>query len=67
MDALGGILVAVGVTLFDATDAAVCQLLRLARTVNVYAVATVRPEMLQDVVGLVTMHCFEASWVAEMV
>ena len=52
---------AAGVTLFDAADAAVCQLLRFARAVNVYAVATVRPVTLQDVVGLVTMHCFDAS------
>jgi len=54
-------------TLFDAADAAVCQLLRFARAVNVYAVPTVRPVTVQDVAGLVTTHCFEASWVAVMV
>jgi hypothetical protein len=57
----------IGVTAADGADAAVCQLFRFARAVNVYAVATVRPETLQDVVGLVTTHCFDSSWVAVMV
>ena len=65
VDALLGITIAP--TLFDATDVTVCQLLRFARAVNVYAVPTVRPVKLQDVAGLVTTHCFEASWVAVMV
>ena len=59
--------VAIAPTLFDAADAAVCQLLRFARAVNVYALPTVRPVTMQDVVGLVTTHCFEASWVAATV
>lgn len=58
---------AAGVTLFDGADAAVCQLFRFARAVNVYAVPTVRPVTVQDVVGLVTTHFFVASWVAVMV
>lgn len=56
-----------GVTLFEGADAAVCQLFRFARAVNVYALPTVRPVTMQDVVGLVTTHCFEASWVAATV
>jgi len=55
-----------GVTLFDAPDAAVCQLLRFARAVKVYAVPIVRPVTLQDALGLVTTHPFDASWVARM-
>ena len=54
-------------TLFDAAEGAVCQVLRFARAENVYPVPTVRPVKMQDVAGLVTTHCFEASWVAVMV
>jgi len=56
-----------GVTAAEGADAAVCQPLRFARAVNVYAVPTVRLVTLQDVVGLVMTHCFDSSWVAVMV
>ena len=58
---------AVGVTLFDGADEAVCQLFRVAVAVKVYAAPIVRPVTLQDELKFVTTHCFDASWVALMV
>jgi hypothetical protein len=45
-----------GVTLFDATDAAVCHVLRLAVAVNVYAIPRAKPLTTQDGAGAVMVQ-----------
>ena len=56
-----GVGAAVGVTLFDAGEAAVCQELRAARAVNEYPVPGLRPVTVQEVAGGATVHPFEES------
>jgi hypothetical protein len=57
---------ATGVTLFDAADAAVCHVLRLAVAVNVYAVPRAKPLTTQDgfgavIVQLSVLSCTEVT------